>query len=65
MMRRKKFNLYILNKKYLTNSAKTEKFLRDNNFEKVKTQIVLVKDYYKRITENEKYSNHITVILYI
>ena len=56
MMRRKKFNLYILNKKYHTNSGKIEKFLKDNNFEKVKTQIVLVKDYYKRVTENEKYS---------
>ena len=56
MMRRKTFNLYVLNKKYHTNSVKTEKFLKDNNFEKIKTQIVLVKDYYKRITENKKYS---------
>ena len=55
-MRRKDFSLYVLNKKYHTNGTKNEKFLKDNNFEKIKTQIVLVKDYYKRITENEKYS---------
>ena len=56
MMRRKKFNLYFLNKKYQTNGAKTEKFLSENGFKNVKNQIILVKDYYKRIAEDERYS---------
>ena len=56
MVRRKKFNLYFLNKKYQTNGSKTEKFLNDNNFKNVKNQIVMVKDYYKRVSENEKYT---------
>lgn len=55
MMRRKHFNLYILNKKYHTNGGKIEAFLNENKFENVKTQIVLVKDYYKKISEQEKY----------
>ncbi len=56
MMRRKKFNLYFLNKKYQTNASKNEKFLEQSGFKNVKNQIVMVKDYYKRISENEKYS---------
>lgn len=56
MMRRKKFNLYFLNKKYQTNGAKIEKFLTQSGFKNVKNQIVLVKDYYKRIAEDERYS---------
>ena len=55
-MRRKRFNFYIRNKKYQVNGSKIEKYLKDNNFEKIKTQVVLVKDYYKRIQENEKYT---------
>ena len=44
------------NKKYQTSGAKIEKYLKENGFENVKTQIVLVKDYYKRIQEDERYS---------
>ena len=56
MMRTRKFNLYFLNKKYHTNSSKIESFLKENNFINVKTQIVLVKDYYKKVSESEKYT---------
>ena len=56
MMRKKVFNLYFRNKKYQTNGAKIEKYLNDNGFKNVKTRIVLVKDYYKRIQENERYT---------
>lgn len=56
MMRRKRFNLYFLNKKYQTNGAKTEKFLSENGFKNVKNQIILVKDYYKRVAEDERYT---------
>lgn|SRR5574344_2164455 len=56
LMRKKKFNLYFRNKKYHVNSAKTEKYLKDNGFKNVKNQIVMVKDYYKRIQEDERYT---------
>lgn len=56
MMRKKKFKLYYLNKKYQTNGTKIEKVLGENGFANVKQQIVLVKDYYKRIAEDERYS---------
>lgn len=56
MMRRKNFNLYLLNKKYQTNGTKIEKFLEQSGFKNVKNQIVLVKDYYKRVAEDERYS---------
>ncbi len=55
-MRKKKFNFFVRNKKYQTSGAKIEKYLKENGFENVKTQIVLVKDYYKRIQEDERYS---------
>lgn len=56
LMRKKHFSLYILNKKYQVNGTKMEKYLQENGFKNVKNQIVLVKDYYKRIQEDERYS---------
>ena len=56
LMRKKNFKLYFRNKKYQTNGAKIEKYLKENGFKNVKNQIVLVKDYYKRIQENERYT---------
>lgn len=55
-MRKRKFNFYVLNKKYQTNGSKVEKYLQENGFKNIKNQIVLVKDYYKRIQENERYT---------
>ena len=56
MIRKKHFNLYIKNKKYHTCGSKIEKYLKENGFENVQTRIVLVKDYYKRIHEDERSS---------
>ncbi len=56
LMRKKHFNLYFRNKKYQVSGSKTEKYLSDNGFKNVKNQIVLVKDYYKRIQEDERYT---------
>ena len=56
LMRRKVFNLYIVNKKYQTNGSKVEKYLSENGFKNIKNQIVLVKDYYKKIQEDERYT---------
>ena len=55
-MRKKKFNFFVRNKKYQTNGTKIEKYLKENGFKNVKNQIVLVKDYYKRIQEDERCS---------
>lgn len=55
-MRKKKFNFYIRNKKFQTNGAKIEKYLQENGFVNIKNQVVLVKDYYKRIQEDERYA---------
>ncbi len=55
-MRKKKFNFFVRNKKYQTSGTKIEKYLKENGFENVKNQVVLVKDYYKRIQEDERYS---------
>ncbi len=56
LMRKKNFKLYFRNKKYQTNGAKNEKYLAENGFKNVKSQIVLVKDYYKRIQEDDRYT---------
>ena len=55
-MRKKNFKLYFRNKKYQTNGSKNEKYLAENGFKNVKSQIVLVKDYYKRIQEDDRYT---------
>lgn len=56
MMRKKNFKLFIKNKKYHTNGAKIEKYLKENGFKNIQNRIVLIKDYYKRIQEDERYS---------
>ena len=56
LMRKKNFNLYFKNKKYQVSGNKFEKYLVENGFINVENQIVLVKDYYKRIQEDERYS---------
>lgn len=54
LMRKKKFNLYVLNKKYQVSGAKYEDFLSKNNFKCVRNQVVMVKDYYKKIQEEQR-----------
>ena len=56
LIRKKSFNLYVRNKKYQTNGSKIEKYLKEKGFENIKNRIVLVKDYYKRVQEDERYS---------
>lgn len=56
LMRRKDFNLYILNKKYYSTSAKTEEYLLANDFECINHRIIMVKDFYKRIQEPERFA---------
>lgn len=56
LARKKDFNLYIINKKYQNCGAKNEEYLSQNGFKCVKYQIVMVKDFYKRIQQEEKYT---------
>ncbi len=56
LMRKKDFNLYILNKKYQSTSSKTEEYLNTNGFECINHRIVMVKDFYKRIQEPERFA---------
>lgn len=52
--RNKKFKLYIRNKKYLQNSDKIEAFYKENRFELLQNDVVLVKDFFKTIKEDTK-----------
>lgn len=54
LARKKDFNFYILNKKYQISGAKFEDYLSKNNFSGVKNRIVMVKDYYKKIQEEQR-----------
>lgn len=54
MMRTKKFNLFIINKKFQVSGAKYEEYLKKNGFKCVKNQVVMVKDYYKKIREEQR-----------
>ena len=56
LIRKKDFNLYILNKKYQSTSSKTEEYLNTNGFECINHRIVMVKDFYKRIQEPERFA---------
>ncbi len=52
--RTKKFNLFVINKKYKQNSIAFEKYLEESGYELKQSQSVLVKDYFKRIEQNEQ-----------
>lgn len=54
LMRKKEFNFYVLNKKYQISGAKFEEYLCKNGFSGVKNRIVMVKDYYKKIQEEQR-----------
>ncbi len=54
LARKKNFSLYVINKKYQVSGAKIEDYLSKNNFKCIKSQIVMVKDYYKKIQEEQR-----------
>ncbi len=54
LMRKKEFNFYVLNKKYQISGAKFEEYLSKNGFSGMKNRIVMVKDYYKKIQEEQR-----------
>ncbi|MDD3236897.1 MAG: hypothetical protein PHV37_02220 [Candidatus Gastranaerophilales bacterium] len=52
--RKKKFNLFIQNRKYMMTSKKYEEFLKEHNFSCLQNNVVLVKDFFKTIKQEEK-----------
>lgn len=56
LRRKKDFNLYIQNRKYMMTSKRYEEYLKDNNFSCLQNNVVLVKDFFKTIKQEEKIS---------
>lgn len=54
LIRKKHFNLFVLNKKYQVSGAKFEEYLSNTDFTCVKNEVVMVKDYYKKIQEEKR-----------
>lgn len=54
--RKKDFYLFILNRNYQTSSKKFEEHLKSKDFSLIQTQMVLVKDFFKTIRQEERAS---------
>ena len=58
--RNKNFKLYIKNRKYLQTGEALEKFFRENRFEQLQNNAILVRDFFKCIKEeNNSFNNAI------
>lgn len=54
--RKKEFCLFIFNRKYMVNSKKYEEYLKEHKFSVLQNNMVLVKDFFKSIRQEEKIS---------
>ncbi len=52
--RNKNFKLYIKNRKYMQSGDMAENFYRENHFEKLQNNAVLVRDFFKSVKEENK-----------
>lgn len=52
--RKREFNLFIYQRKYMITSKKLEEFLKENNAQILQNNVVLVKDFFKTIKQEEK-----------
>jgi len=59
--RNKNFNLYIKNRKYLQSGEQFESFFKENRFEQLQSNAVLVRDFFKTIREESKGLNSAVV----
>ena len=59
--RNKKFHLYIKNRKYLQGGELLEKFFKDNRFELLQNNAILVRDFFKPIKENNNIYNEAVI----
>lgn len=54
--RKKEFCLFIFNRKYMMNAKKCEEYLKEQKFSMLQNNMVLVKDFFKTIRQEEKIS---------
>lgn len=59
--RNKNFNLYVKNRKYLQNGDITEEFFKQNRFEHLQNNVVLVRDFFKQIKQENKNFNEAVI----
>ncbi|MBQ9245563.1 hypothetical protein IJ182_04775 [bacterium] len=59
--RNKNFKLYIRNKKYMQSGEMIENFLKENHFELLQNNAILVRDFFKTIKEENKVFNEAVV----
>ncbi len=59
--RNKNFKLYIKNRKYLQGGELLEKFFKDNRFELLQNNAILVRDFFKTVREESKIFNNAIV----
>ena len=59
--RNKNFNLYIKNKKYLLTGDLIESFFKENHFELLQNNAVLVRDFFKTIKQENKNFNNVAI----
>lgn len=59
--RNKNFKLYIKNRKYLQGGELLEKFFKDNRFELLQNNAILVRDFFKTVREESKMFNNAIV----
>ncbi|MBQ3819209.1 hypothetical protein II810_02055 [bacterium] len=59
--RNKNFKLYVKSRKYLQSGEKTEDFFRENRFELLRNNVVLVRDFFKTVKEESKPFNEAVI----
>ena len=59
--RNKNFKLYIKNRKYLQGGELLEKFFKENRFELLQNNAILVRDFFKNIKEESNAFNSAVV----
>lgn len=56
LRRKKEFSLFMIHRKYMMNAKKCEEYLKEKNFSMAQNHMVLVKDFFKTIRQEEKIS---------
>lgn len=59
--RNKNFKLYIKNRKYLQSGEKLEEFFKENRFELLQNNAILVRDFFKTVKEESRSFNNAVV----
>ena len=59
--RNKNFKLYIKNRKYLQGGEQLENFFKENRFDQLQNNAILVRDFFKTVKEEESSFNNAVV----